>query len=296
MKTILFFLALAATVLAIQAQTRPPVKTGMAEVNGAKLYYEVAGEGQPLVLIHGNVLDRRYWDEQFIPLSKKFKVVRYDVRGYGKSPIPGPEIEYSDYDDLKSLLDYLGIEKAHICGAHHGIAADFAIAHPNKCLSLIAVAPWANGYSSPALQKASELFFMPWAIILKEQGANTSIDFWLESEMYRDVFKRPRTLEKVNQMIGESSLWFHLNKNKRHLLRPHAAGRLNEIKVPTLIVTAEFDLEFCKEIADLMEREISGAKKVMVSRAGHYMNMDRPKVFNREIVKFVRDSEKRKVM
>jgi 3-oxoadipate enol-lactonase len=296
MKTFILCLALSLMVLTAQAQTKQPVKTGMAEVNGTMLYYEVAGEGQPLVLIHGNVLDHRYWDEQFLPLSKRFQIIRYDVRGYGKSPIPGPDVEYSDYDDLKSLLDYLGIEKAHICGAYYGIAADFAIAHPNKCLSLIAAAPWVNGYSSPALQKASELFFRPWAIILKEQGAGPARDFWLNSEMYKEVFQKPGTLEKVKQMVDESSFWFHLYKNKRHLLRPPAAGRLHEIKLPTLIVTAEYDLEFCKEVADLMEREIAGAKKVSIQGAGHYMNMDKPEEFNRIVERFIRDSEKRRVM
>jgi pimeloyl-ACP methyl ester carboxylesterase len=295
MKTLLFCLALSTLAFSAQAQTKPPVKTGMAEVNGTKLYYEVAGEGQPLVLIHGSYLDCRNWDDQFLPLSKKFKVIRYDVRGYGKSAMPDPDIEYTDYDDLRSLLDYLGIGKAHICGSYHGIAVDFAIAHPNSCLSLIAAAPWINGYRSPAIQKASEVLFRPARIILTEQGAGPCIDFWLNNEVWKGVFIYPGTLEKVKQMVNDHTFWYHL-KNKKQLLKPAAAGRLAEINVPTLIVTAEYDLEFCKEMADLMEKEIAGAKKVSIRGAGHYMNIDKPKEFNGILVKFIRDIDQKRVL
>jgi pimeloyl-ACP methyl ester carboxylesterase len=80
-----------------------------------------------------------------------------------------------------------------------------------------------------------------------------------------------------------------LNNHKRHDLQPLAADRLKEIKVPTLIVTAEYDLVACIEVADLMEREIAGAKKVSIKGAGHCMNMDKPKEFNRIVEKFIGD-------
>jgi 3-oxoadipate enol-lactonase len=292
MKILSFCLLICLMAFSVQAQTKQPVKTGMAEVNGTKLYYEVAGEGQPLVLIHGNGLDHRNWDDQFLPLSKRFKVIRYDVCGFGKSPAPDPEEPGSNYDDLKNLLDYLDIKQAHICGLSmgSGIAVDYAIAHPEMCLSLISVGPWANGYNSPETEKMFQVMGQV-RTILHEQGKRAAVDFWLEgTDMFKIAFPQKKTIERMKLIGYDYSFWHMLNKKKRYDLRPPAAGRLKEIKVPTLIVTAEFDLIPCIEVADLMEREIAGAKKVSIKGAGHCMNMDKPKEFNRIVEKFIGDT------
>jgi hypothetical protein len=139
----------AANIERIELITQPPSKY-VAEVNGAKLYYEIAGEGQPLVFLSGGSSDHRIWDDQFMQLSKRFRVLRYDNRCIGKSIISDYDVVFSDYEDVKDLLDHLGIEKAHICG--YNTAVDFAIAFPDKCLSLIAIGPWVYGYRSPAHQ------------------------------------------------------------------------------------------------------------------------------------------------
>lgn len=133
------------------------VNSGYAEVNGTKLYYEITGAGQPLVLIHGNFGDRRHWDLQFIELSKKYKVLRYDCRGYGKSALPKADEAYKDCEDLKALMEFFGIKKAHLCGLSQGgdIAIDFALAYPEMAISLIPIGPQVMGmgeeeYDTPA--------------------------------------------------------------------------------------------------------------------------------------------------
>ena len=88
---------------------------GFAEVNGTRLYYERADAGDPIVLIHGLAVDSRYWQAQFEALAQHYRVVRYDLRGFGKSALPTAE-PYTHADDLKALLDDLGIERAHILG------------------------------------------------------------------------------------------------------------------------------------------------------------------------------------
>ena len=92
------------------------VQSGLAEVNDTCLYYEVAGTGPPLVLIHGFTLDTRMWDDQFEAFSKHYRVVRYDMRGYGQSALPVLGEDYSHVDDLRALLDHLGITKTHVIG------------------------------------------------------------------------------------------------------------------------------------------------------------------------------------
>src|SRR6266540_3962879 len=94
-------------------------KSGYAKVNGTRLFYEVAGSGHPLVLIHGHILDRRMWDDQFAVFARRFRVLRYDMRGYGRSALPMGE-PYHAVDDLKALLDYLGIARTYVLGLSKG--------------------------------------------------------------------------------------------------------------------------------------------------------------------------------
>ena len=89
-------------------QTNQPV-TGFVETNGTKLYYEEMGEGHPLVLIHGGYMDRRMWDDQFAAFAQHYRVVRYDVRGFGKTGLP--QVPYTDRQDLFHLLSFLGVDK-----------------------------------------------------------------------------------------------------------------------------------------------------------------------------------------
>ena len=102
------------------------LQTGKVHLDGADLYYEMAGEGPSLVLAHAGFLDRRMWDDQFPVLAQHYRVVRYDRRGFGNSTLtPGP---FSHRRDLYQLLEFLGIERAHLLGCSIGGAAiiDFA--------------------------------------------------------------------------------------------------------------------------------------------------------------------------
>jgi len=108
-------------------------QVGYAEVPGGRLFFETAGSGEALVLIHGNAGDRRHWDAQ-MELAEQVLVIRYDVRGFGESSLPVEGQPYSNSGDLAALLDHLGIEEAHVAGwsMGSGIAVDFALAFPER--------------------------------------------------------------------------------------------------------------------------------------------------------------------
>src|SRR3954454_9386456 len=98
---------------------------GVAEVNGARLYYEMGGGGRPLVMLHAGIANLHYWDDQWEEFARTYRVVRFDIRGYGRSIAPpGP---YNVREDLLGLLRHLGIERAHLMGASigGGIVIDF---------------------------------------------------------------------------------------------------------------------------------------------------------------------------
>ena len=122
------------------------VEAGLADVGDGRLYYEVAGSGSPLVLIHGFTLDRRMWDDQFEHFADRYRVVRYDQRGFGRSDVP-TEAPYSNHGDLRRLLDHLGIDGAHVCGLSSGggVAIDLALEHPGYVRSLIGISSALGG-------------------------------------------------------------------------------------------------------------------------------------------------------
>lgn len=296
MKRNMFYLTIALIAISCQNQSKQLVTEEIAEVNGTELYYEIAGSGETLVLVHGNCGDRRHWDFQFMPLAKEFNVIRYDVRGYGKSALPDPEEPYSDYEDLKALLDYLNINKVHICGLSmgSGIIVDFAIAYPERCKSLIPISPWVSGYGmnefkSPSVDSLSTVM-TTMASIAREKGSKEATDYLLTGNLLiKNSIRSAKTLDLMKMVGYDYSFWGFINETKRQPLQPMAISQLGKIKTPTLIVTAEYDFELSKELAEIMENEIAGSKKVSIEKAGHCMNMDRPGEFNEVLIKFIRN-------
>jgi pimeloyl-ACP methyl ester carboxylesterase len=124
----------------------PQTKTGFVNIGNAKVYYEIAGKGMPLVMIHAGVADNRQWNNEFTDFSRSYQVVRYDMRGYGKSePVDG---EFSHMSDLVSLLDSLQIREPLIimgCSMGGGLALDFALTHPSRAKALIMVDAGPSG-------------------------------------------------------------------------------------------------------------------------------------------------------
>src|SRR5688572_14252517 len=108
-------------------------ETGFAAVDNAKLYYEAAGNGQPFVMIHAGVADCRQWNHEFTHFAAQFRVIRYDLRGYGKSePVDG---EFSHMGDLIAILEFLEIHEPLLimgCSIGGGLSMDFALAHPSR--------------------------------------------------------------------------------------------------------------------------------------------------------------------
>src|SRR4030065_358546 len=104
------------------------------------LYFEIAGDGQPLVMIHAGVADSRQWESEFTYFASRFRVVRYDLRGYGKSePVDG---EFSHLQALIGLLDYLHLHQPLIlmgCSMGGGLAMNFALEQPSRARALVMV-------------------------------------------------------------------------------------------------------------------------------------------------------------
>ncbi len=260
--------------------------SGFAEVNGTKLFYEIKGKGQPLVMIHSGGFDRRIWDEQFEVFSQQYEVIRYDVRGYGKSPAPTKP--YTEQEDLYGLLKFLNIPKTHVMGLSLGgrIAIDFAIAHPEMVETLIAVAPGLSGYPYSD-QDMMEILKVVYSI--QNDDGSPAGEVWLQSAYNAPAMENPAVAKKLRPIAIENSKVWLINPLFARPILPPAVQRIPEIQAPMLLIIGDRDVPTPTAIVQLLEENISNVKKVVISGAGHMVNIEKPEEFNRVVMDFLKE-------
>jgi pimeloyl-ACP methyl ester carboxylesterase len=261
------------------------VTSGTVEVTGGKLYYEVAGSGDPLVLIHGLGLDLRMWDDQFTELAQHRQVIRYDLRGFGKSTLPTAE-PYSHADDLKALLTHLNIARADILGLSMGgsVATNFVLTYPEMARSLILVDSAMSGYqwSADWIERWRQL-----TATAVNEGPKAACRLWLRHPLFTPALEKPEVASRLTQMITDYSGWLWANRDTHRRIHPADSQRLDQIKVPTLIIIGERDLPDFQAIATILEQTIPNVRKVVIPDVGHMSNMEDPAEFNRVVEDFL---------
>src|SRR5215469_14255251 len=131
----------------------------VADVNGARLWYDEAGSGPAVLLLHGGLGDSGLWDPVVPLLAERFRTIRTDLRFYGRST--GPFVPWSWQDDVVGVLDALGVERAGLVGLSLGgkLALDVALAHPERLWAVAGVAPGLGGHPSGAYTEEHEARF-----------------------------------------------------------------------------------------------------------------------------------------
>ena len=255
-----------------------------AEVNGTRLYYEIAGSGHPLVFLHGFTFDTRMWDDQFDAFAQHYRVVRYDMRGYGKSALPTEE-SYSPTDDLKALLEHLEIDRAHLVGLSRGgaVAIEFALAHPEATSALVLVDPVLGGHSWS--QEAARTDGAVWETAAKS-GIEAAKAQWLAHPLFAPAQEKPEVAARLGRIVSDYSGWHLINTDPVRYPDPPAAQRLHEISAPTLIVVGERDLPDFHVIAETLQ-QIPNAHKVVLAGVRHMSNMEDPSGFNEVVLNFL---------
>ncbi len=261
------------------------MQEGFANVNGTRLHYEVTGSGAPVVLIHGLCLDLRMWDYQIPALAERYRVVRYDVRGFGKSDRPSGAA-FRHADDLRALLDDLGIGAAHIVGLSMGgrIALHHALLYPQQTLSLTLVDSALDGYDWSEEWIASLDAIEERA---RADGPAAANAMWLEHEIFTAARTNPECSAKLMQIVNDCSGQNWIDETPVQGIDPPGAHRLAEISVPCLIVLGENDLPDFRRIADTLAAGIPHAKRTAIADAGHMSNMEQPRAFNALLLEFL---------
>ncbi len=260
------------------------MEKGFAEVNNATFYYETAGVGPALVMVHGFTLDCRMWDVQFEYFARNYRVIRYDVRGFGKSSLPGTS--YSHSEDMSALLEYLDVDSAHVMGLSMGgaIAIDFAFSRMNMVQSLV-LADSSIGSIQPSEEAVSYGSMVPNP--RNSDSVKHIKKVWLASNIFRPAMKKKPVAELLVQMVNDYSGYHWIYENPVKYNENEYYRNLEKINRPSLIVVGELDVPKHQEIADILANRIPGAGKAVIENAGHMSNMEEPDQFNRKVGEFL---------
>ena len=259
------------------------VTSGVADVNGAKLYYESAGRGPAVVFLNGGGLDCRMWDDQFAAFAELYRTIRYDYRGSGRSE-PAKE-KFFHLEDLAALLDFLKVDVAVLAGASAGgaLAMDYTLAHPKRVRGLILVSPGLSGHQ---LSEANQKRIAAMLAAAREGNALEFAKKVLDDPHFLPATENPSAREKARQILIDNIERFQTEDLAQPPAGP-AAARLAEIGVPALILLGGRDHPEQLSIGEMLESGMRGAKTVVFFGSGHMVNLENPERFNKTVLEFL---------
>lgn len=267
------------------AGTPEAVESGFVTVDGGKLFYETAGKGKTIVLLHDGMVHHVIWDNQFLHLAKSFRVIRYDRRGFGRSTDPtGP---YSHIEDLKSVFEQLKVDKAIIFGMSSGggLAIDFTLQYPDRSEGLVLVGAVVGGLGYTAHMANRGGHMLPAA---DRSDARKVVKYFALEDPYEIYPENIAARQQVAKWMEG-----YPEKDRGGGIMPKPASRqalsnLSEIKVPTLILVGEFDIPDVHAHSGAINAGISNSTRKIIPKSGHLIPLEQPELFNKEIDAFLK--------
>jgi pimeloyl-ACP methyl ester carboxylesterase len=240
------------------------------------LWYEDSGSGPPAVLLHEGVVDSRIWDPFLPQVEGRLRTIRYDQRGYGRSPMwTGP---YSAVDDLVSVLDAAGVEKAALVGTSQGgrIAIQAALARPERVSALVLVGSGLAGHPINVDVTPEQETRWDDAEARGDLAELAAIDMEIWAPLGADEELRAMFVENVEASNADDP-----GRGDA------SAGRLGEIGVPTLVVTGSRDVPGINELGELLAQEIPSARSAVIEEADHMVQWRAPEKLARLVLEFL---------
>jgi 2-hydroxy-6-oxonona-2,4-dienedioate hydrolase len=262
--------------------------TGHFDLEDGSLYYEMTGEGETVVLSHTAFFDSRMFDAQWDVLARQYRVIRYDLRGFGKSSEVQNPVNHRA--DLLHLLEHLDVTRAHFVGCSLGgeFLLDLALEHPELAASLTMVGATPSGFE--LVGEPPRYMFEMFDVVARgdvNKGSELQIRIWLDG-----IFREPN---QVDATLREKALAMNRNSVERKTvliadtepLDPPAVKRLDEVRCPVLIVVGALDHPEIVRAADVMVEAMPNARKAIIEGAAHVPSYENPEVFNQLLLNFL---------
>jgi pimeloyl-ACP methyl ester carboxylesterase len=270
---------------ALALMSASAARAEMVDVDGGQLYYETCGAGpRAIVLAHDGVVDSASFDDMWPILCKDFRVVRYDRRGYGRSP--AAKAPYSPQEDLGAVMAAAKMDRASLVGFSFGggLVLSYAIQHPEQVDRLVISGAALNGFTlSKHFTSRNTRLFIP--MILGNVNAliaNAAKDPWLFAPGHDAARERAVAISKASP------------QNITHQLRDPMRGwpsdlpRMPGMTTPTLILVGDHDIPDVHAMAGAAQVLIPGARRIVIDDADHLMQLEHPKEIAELIADFVR--------
>jgi 3-oxoadipate enol-lactonase len=263
-------------------------------MRASPLWSESIGTGDPVVLVHAGAVapDSRMWDDQVGPFSAKYRVIRFDAQGFGRSPAsadPSPRA-----DDIYELLRALEIPKAHFVAASFGGAAalDFVVTHPAMVGALVLIGPGLSGYKAPdaalvewldGLESEQEKALAAGDL---DRAVQLDLEIWLAG--YQRGLDRvdPALVDRVRP-IAREGLQRQAERTRAPAIDPPAIRALDDIRAPTLIIVGDHEPPLVHDIAETLHSRIPASRKWLFGNTAHMPMLEHPAEFNRIVLEFL---------
>jgi 3-oxoadipate enol-lactonase len=262
-----------------------------AENHGAKIYWDEAGEGTPLLMIMGLAYTAHAWHRSRGVLAARYRTIAFDNRGVGRSEMP-PSPCYSIAlmaSDALAVLDAAGAERAHVFGISMGgmIAQEFALQYPHRVRSLILGCTTARAPESESPRQEATDLLMARGSMAPEEAAQAAVPF---------IYDAGTARERIDEDIAVRRPWFPraeaYNSQLMGILGWESYSRLEQICCPTLVIHGESDQLVPASHGRFLAEKIPGAELVVLPHAGHIFATDQPEAAHRAIQEFLQNQDK----
>jgi len=271
------------------------VEVGFADINGTSIYYEMKGEGIPIILMHGFACDIRNWDNQFEIFSKDYKVIRYDLRGFGKSSLPDTLMPYSHVKDLIALLDFLQLDSVIIVGhSMGGLAAfEFTYSFPGRVYALVfaeGAASLKGFYTQPGSREVGQMFGEVFNIG-RTEGVEKGKDALMQTGVFKSTIDNPNSEKIFKQMVTDYSGWHWKNKDPKLSYKQIEFEDISNLQVPVLLINGELSQDHYHQTMQKMHNYLPNSKLIVLKNSGHMLNLENPDQFNHEVLTFLIEND-----
>lgn len=224
------------------------------------------------------------WDEQFDAFANHYRVVRYDMRGFGRSQVPSAS-PYSPAADLRALLSYLEISQTHVLGLSRGglVAVDFAIEYPQTLLSLVLADAGLRAFEWQTFGRFSESV----RDTARSSGLQEAKKLWLRGPLFAPALEQAKVAERLAAMVADYSGWLWLHDEVLDVPEAAPASQLQRVLAPTLVIVGERDIPDFHAIARLLAAGVVNGELHTMKDVGHMSNMEAPTEFNRLVLRFL---------
>ena len=264
------------------------VRSGVVHLADGDIPYEIQGRGPTVVFIHGWTQNMSIWDEQVPVFAPKYRVIRYDVRGFGRST--GDADQTAHASDLAALLDSLRVPSATLVGLSMGarIALNFAVNYPRRVRALVlyGAPPTEDFPRAPGPEFASQ--FQRWAEIARKHGVDSLGKVLFASELAWMPPNRPDIKPKLEKAwAGYTARDLTDPKLPSKRVPPTRLGQIDDVRVPVLVIYGDHELAWLRQFDDTLMARLPKAKRVVITDAGHGAHFAQPEEFNRAVLRFL---------